>query len=78
MNRCVTSPQVAVQFATIATVFGALDAVCAQFDVTLPAPAVAAVFFALSIRSRVFSPLDNSRRARAAFQRPKRPSDGFP
>lgn len=52
---------VAAQFTTIAALLGGVDAACAASNVELPPPVVAALFFGLSLKSRVFSPLDNSR-----------------
>ena len=59
---------VLIQMIFVTTAFGAVDVLCygplpgdVQLGGPLPWQAVAGVFFALSLRSRVFSPLDNSR-----------------
>lgn len=59
---------VLIQIFLISTVFGAVDLYCygplpgdVQLGGPLPWQAVAGIFFAMSVRSRVFSPLDNSR-----------------
>ena len=57
-----------IQLTLITTAFGAIDLVCygplpghAELGMPLPWQAVVGLFLALSVRSRVFSPLDNSR-----------------
>jgi len=53
---------VAVQMAAVTATFGALDAATdAVLGGPLPWQAVTALFWGLSLKSRVFSPLDNSR-----------------
>ncbi|KAL7537745.1 hypothetical protein ACHAXR_008036 [Thalassiosira sp. AJA248-18] len=55
----------AVSAVTELTLFGAtfqlLDYALAQFDTQLPFPAVALLFYACSLKSRVFNPLNNQR-----------------
>ena len=58
---------VGLQMAAITATFGAIDAVTdATLGGALPWQAVCFLFFGLSIRSRLFSPLDNSRPDREA------------
>lgn len=52
---------VAIQMAAITAFFYALDAAVASFSLQPPDWSVFALFFGMSIRSRIFSPLDNSR-----------------
>jgi len=52
---------VAIQLSAITAFLAALDAGAAAVAATPPDWAVFALFFGMSLRSRIFSPLDNSR-----------------
>lgn len=51
----------ATELALFGAAFSLLDLAVAQLDVALPLPAIALVFYAASLKSRVFNPLNNDR-----------------
>ena len=60
-----------------ATTFQLLDVALAQFDVTLPFPAAFVLFYACSLKSRVFNPLNNQRPDRSKAVEGEEGSSGF-
>ena len=55
----------ATEMSLFAGTFKLLDTALSTVDVQLPFPAIAAVFYASSLKSRVFNPLNNQRPDRA-------------
>ena len=51
----------ATELGLFSATFQLLDAVSTRFDATLPFPAMAFIFYACSLKSRVFNPLNNQR-----------------